>query len=1803
MIGVIKKLLRYKRPAAVATFCMLFFAATAVLFAASPPPGTPIVNTATAQYLDVNQNVYEKISASVTTLYKTPGLSVDKTGSPSAVLAGKEITYNITLKNYGLVTLTNVTVRDTLPAGTSYRGPGEGETLSGGEVLWNIGTLDIGEARILTLIVKTDSSLEDATIIENTARAFCDQTDIQASSFQATITARTPGVMQFFDSQWNLRSVYTVGDTIFIQVADPDQNADSSKIETVSIILTGSQTGDTETIILYETGPDTGVFRGSIPSTGTAPVTENGILSVSEDTTVIASYTDPLDVKPVTLSIAYIDPYGIVFDSVTGTPLPGVIVTLIDSGTGLPATLPFDPNPAPATGADGKYAFPEVPAGTYYLSLSSLPAGYTFPSSVPGSEMPAGYEVINGSRGEPFTLTSLTPPVNIDIPVDPAVPGLAVTKTASRTTASVGDILKYTVTVTNTGKISVTNIKVTDVMPHGIVYVKGSSRLDSLPASDPATPAGRTIVWDIPLIDAEQSIEITYAAIVGVDSSKGSGKNTVTASGISVGQPVSSPVASFTVRINEGIFTSKGTIIGKVFIDNNGNKIQDPGESGIKDVLIYMEDGTRVITDGEGKYSIPGVLPATHVIRIDETTLPAGLRPLSLSNRFAGSSESQFADMKAGGLVKANFALTEKDGPETTKNLQIIHTIQVASYQANASQEAIQATRSLEKEGFRDVRLELIDGKYAVRAGYYDSAESAKEYLGRMKEKHPSAFIRKAYIMPERVIYPAPGETGEAIEETHVKQDLSIQSPEEKQAVMEKEILSMTPELAFISPADGLLLQKKSTNVLLKAPMNTEISLYVNGEKVDESRLGMKVENREGKVTVYEFVGILLKAGEKNILKAEIRDTFGNIRDIREISVMSVGNSHEIIVKPKEKRIQADGITSVGVEAFVKDKNGNILLYPSFMTVETSAGRILEKDADPSMPGTQVPCSNGRAKFTVISPASPAFATVRASHDNLAGEETIFFAPYLRPMMLIGYGELAMGYGKTEGDTSLLDKDWLKKDGISTGGRGAFFLKGGVGKGFLLTAAYDSAKEREDDFFNEHTRNTETEDRYPVYGDESKLEYEAQSREKLYVRIDRDRSYIMYGDFQTDFRDSKLGAYTRTFTGMKSDINTGKFSWQTFLSHTDQVQKVDNIPAKGISGYYYLSSRPVVEGSDMVVIETRDRKRPEHILERKRKTRGTDYVMDYDIGGILFKSAIPSYDSDLNPVFIIVSYETTGTGKKYYIAGTRAAGNLFPWLKAGFTAVREEQEIKDKTIIGADITLTFPGRTTIKAEWAQTESLFETEGIFTGEKDSGWLVELDSKPSDNIILSAYYRNIGDYFGNLSAFDVMRGTERYGMETTYRKDKTTWVKASYYNETDKLNDMEHEYVGIGMGKTFGKTSLEVELYRETANDKYIAPPDPSSRDPFDFSEETPEEATGMRLRLEQKLNPKLSLALEHKQNFLADEGTLSRVDIDYKLDEKRKAYIRQEYGHFDERKETRTAVGIEAELSPSTSAFNEYRLNGGIDGNSSQQSIGIRNKFNLAENITGNLSVEKLDTLSGEERKSRPDAFSAAVGIEYLPDENLKITSRFEHRHERAERSNLAELAIASMFSPSYTFMFRQRLFYNSFTSGGQQITSRTMLGMAYRPVNNDRFNALGRLEFKVDKDTASSPGYDSTSYIASFEANYQLNNRTQLTGKYAGKLAEDYDISSYTDLLSGRFMYDINDRFDIGIEGRLLNSYRAGTTLFGGSAEIGCRIVKNLWLSLGYSFDNFDEDLTGNSYSGKGPYLMLRFKLHENLFK
>jgi hypothetical protein len=56
----------------------------------------------------------------------------------------------------------------------------------------------------------------------------------------------------------------------------------------------------------------------------------------------------------------------------------------------------------------------------------------------------------------------------------------------------------------------------------------------------------------------------------------------------------------------------------------------------------------------------------------------------------------------------------------------------------------------------------------------------------------------------------------------------------------------------------------------------------------------------------------------------------------------------------------------------------------------------------------------------------------------------------------------------------------------------------------------------------------------------------------------------------------------------------------------------------GTSGYYFLSRRLLIEGSENVFIETEENNRPGTVIERKPLSRGPDYEIDYDRGTLLF---------------------------------------------------------------------------------------------------------------------------------------------------------------------------------------------------------------------------------------------------------------------------------------------------------------------------------------------------------------------------------------------------------------------------------------------------------------------------------------------------------------------------------------------------------------------------------------------------------
>jgi uncharacterized repeat protein (TIGR01451 family) len=255
-----------------------------------------------------------------------------------------------------------------------------------------------------------------------------------------------------------------------------------------------------------------------------------------------------------------------------------------------------------------------------------------------------------------FNFPTLSEILNNHIPLDPILGSgaLLVSKVGDKTVAELGDSVQYTIRIRNTTVGPITNIKLNDLLPAGFRYILGTARLGGVALANPAGGVGRDLTFDIGTIAGQATAELTYFVRLGVGSQQGDGINQAM-----VTSPLRSNTARFKVTVQGGVFSNEGCITGKVYIDCDGNAVQNNSgggrEVGIPGVRLVMLDGTFILTDSEGKYSICGVKPQTHVIKVDRTTLPKGSRLVPSSNRNAGVGDSLFVDLKGGELARADF--------------------------------------------------------------------------------------------------------------------------------------------------------------------------------------------------------------------------------------------------------------------------------------------------------------------------------------------------------------------------------------------------------------------------------------------------------------------------------------------------------------------------------------------------------------------------------------------------------------------------------------------------------------------------------------------------------------------------------------------------------------------------------------------------------------------------------------------------------------------------------------------------------------------------------------------------------------------------------------------------------------------------------------------------------------------------------------------------------------------------------------------------------------------------------------------
>jgi uncharacterized repeat protein (TIGR01451 family) len=246
--------------------------------------------------------------------------------------------------------------------------------------------------------------------------------------------------------------------------------------------------------------------------------------------------------------------------------------------------------------------------------------------TIPPGTAPGTYTVV-------YQICDVVNPTNCDtanvtIRVIAAESNLRIQKVVNRSRVNVGDLLTYTLTVTNIGTLPVTGATVVDTPPAGFAYVPGSARITDTDNVVTATGLGPVTFGGVD-VPVGGSAVITYLMKVGAALPNGSYRNeaTVFSGGVAVSNTAAVSVA---LEAGDDPLIDQSRIFGKVFDDQDGDGWQDEGEAGIPGVRLATVEGLVIETDSEGRYHIEGLSVSNafrgqnFVVKVDASTLPEG---------------------------------------------------------------------------------------------------------------------------------------------------------------------------------------------------------------------------------------------------------------------------------------------------------------------------------------------------------------------------------------------------------------------------------------------------------------------------------------------------------------------------------------------------------------------------------------------------------------------------------------------------------------------------------------------------------------------------------------------------------------------------------------------------------------------------------------------------------------------------------------------------------------------------------------------------------------------------------------------------------------------------------------------------------------------------------------------------------------------------------------------------------------------------------------------------------------------------
>jgi uncharacterized repeat protein (TIGR01451 family) len=221
-----------------------------------------------------------------------------------------------------------------------------------------------------------------------------------------------------------------------------------------------------------------------------------------------------------------------------------------------------------------------------------------------------------------------------------------------------GEAVPLTLTVENLSTASTAPaVSITQILPPGFRYQKGSARRDGIVITDPLIAAdGRTLTFPVGDLAAEGGSVIDFIAAV---TTAAPGSYPTPAQAFS-GNDLRSNRPEVILTVRDDFLSERSFLAGRVVQRSDCGAVAQG--FGVPGVRLYLEDGTFVITDSEGRYHIEGLSSGSHVIQLDPVTIPGTLEPALCEDhtRFAGTPTSRFIELQGGTLWLADFYLSEK---------------------------------------------------------------------------------------------------------------------------------------------------------------------------------------------------------------------------------------------------------------------------------------------------------------------------------------------------------------------------------------------------------------------------------------------------------------------------------------------------------------------------------------------------------------------------------------------------------------------------------------------------------------------------------------------------------------------------------------------------------------------------------------------------------------------------------------------------------------------------------------------------------------------------------------------------------------------------------------------------------------------------------------------------------------------------------------------------------------------------------------------------------------------------------------